>query len=543
MFTTRTKANHGRSQKIYFDGYLPPSKLDVRLERLRGMTRRLNGYYHANPVPCRVPYLSQEPKYENLPDRGPMRSTSTTLPPAPFIVPIVIDALGNSEAYKDLVEVVPGEADLYCGRYLKQHGGLVLTGDSDLLIHDLGPDGSVSFFKDIELLPDMHSPIYYPATIADRLALPQPHGLRGLAFEMTVDRQSTFRKLLGEAIALKAVNAHGDQYVEFLREYISLPANTEHSLNNGSQCPARLMTILRKLDPRISEFVLQFSSIAGDTDNAGLAITPETGSIHVFLPFLVDCPIRTTSWETSTSLRQLAYGLLKDTVAKSDQELSVVEHRRQNDMNGKGYRLSNVPVIHEFCSSLINLIDKAHRKYPTLSIYDRWIAFAVCQEVAWSSSAGKPILCSLVAQELSPLRQERDNRIPCTWDTVQFLAQVQGVFYSLRILQQVTSLLVSYRHASPSLDGVSILHDQLKSLPPLSNLPSLASVVSLVHKIESEHMVQAAHDILGIKAQKSTEVHGTSKKSKKKGKVDKHIPSMSPGNMQINNSFQLLDVE
>lgn len=515
------------------------------------MTRRLNAYYHANPAPGPVSALAQETKPESLFDHAAIRSRQTTFPAAPFLVPVIIDALGDSETYKDVIEVVPGEADLYCGRHLKQHRGLVLTGDSDLLVHDLGTNGSVAYFQDIEPLPDtksgaLHSPIYYPATIADRLTLPKSHGLRALAFEMVMDSHGTFRKLLLQASSLNAINTYEDQYAEFMREYHSLPANTTDSSDNRNECPVAFIEALRKLDPRISEYVLQFPSIMRCIDNMELTGAPELGSVQVFLPFLVDCPIRTTAWEVSTSLRQLAYELFKRIVPENEQEYAVIEYRRQNSTDGKGYQLPNIPLVHEACSNLIHLIDQIHHRFSSLSDSDRWIAFAVCQEVAWSSPVGRPVQSTVAAQELATVRVDAENHVNCTWNSIQFLAQVQGVFYSLRMLQQVSHLLVSYDHIKPGLEEVAILYDRLQSLPTLSTLPSLPNVILLIKKVDAEHMVQAAHDVLGIKEQRSVEIHEPSKKAakrKRKKKAGKHLTPSSSEKKQSSNCFELLEVE
>jgi hypothetical protein len=528
------------SQRIYFDGYLPPSKLDVRLERLRGLTKRLNDYYHANTVPCRVSSPNEVANPKKLFSREPLRSSHTNLPPSPFLVPAIIDALGNSEIYSSVVEVVPGEADLYCAGYLKQHGGIVITGDSDLLVHDVGACGSVSFFKDIEALSDiksgsLHSSIYHPASIADRLALPKSHGLRALAFEMANDSQGTFRRLLVQATALKAANAYGDRYDEFLKEYKSLPMDTTLATNNGGNSP-RFMAVLRKLDPRISEYVLQFPSLARCSGQAALTVEPEMDARHVFLPFLLDCPVRTNAWEASVSLRLLAYGLVKGIVPENEQEYNVFEHRRLNDMSAKGLKLSNIPPISEGCTSLIRRIDQVHCKYPTLSVPDRWTAFVICQEVEWSSSIGRPVRINLISQQLAQLDHY-------TWDIVQFLAQAQGVFYSLRMLQQITSLIVSCHHASSFPEAVFILHDRLKSLPPLSDIPHLSSVMSFIGKIEAQGMVGAAHEILEIGEWKFPEIHQPSQKVKEQGKASRRLASTSRERKKPSNSFALLEVE
>ena len=76
----------------------------------------------------------------------------TRLPKPPFLVPAVIEALRNSQDWAPLIQVVPGEADTYCAQDVRQNGGIVLTSDSDLLVQDLGADGRVSFFWDVEYI-------------------------------------------------------------------------------------------------------------------------------------------------------------------------------------------------------------------------------------------------------------------------------------------------------------------------------------------------------------------------------------------------------
>ncbi|MBE7179732.1 MAG: hypothetical protein INR71_00735 [Terriglobus roseus] len=80
----------------------------------------------------------------------PAPSHLRLLPPAPFVVPAVIEALRES-GYRDVVRVVPGEADPYCAEDVRLHGGFVVTGDSDLLVYDLGQVGGVVFLQDFSL--------------------------------------------------------------------------------------------------------------------------------------------------------------------------------------------------------------------------------------------------------------------------------------------------------------------------------------------------------------------------------------------------------
>jgi hypothetical protein len=494
----------------------------------------MNDYYNANQIPCRF-VTTSESTPRHLFVREAIRSNLTTLPPNPFIVPAVIEALSRTERYKSTVEVVPEEADLYCARYLKQNGGVVFTGDSDLLVHDLGEKGYVSFFKDIEGLPAseaLRSVVYHPAAIADRLALPKAHGLRAIAFELVKDSHGTFRKLLAQAIALKSIQTYEGEYSSFSKEYIPLPPNLE----NGEYF--KFAQALRELDPRISEYVLQFPSLA-KLAGRQLSTAEVLDSPHVFLPFLLDCPVRTTAWEMSTSLRELAYGLLKFIVPKTEQNFSVFEHRREQTGHGKGWQLSSLMDIPKACQTVTDTMDQIAIQLPALSISDRWISFVIYQEIEWSTSAGRPVLSNSVSQQLMKLETQANKSY--NWDTIQFLAQVQGTLYSLRMLQQITSLVISHFRSSTFPNEISALHKLLASVPQLDGIPDLESARSLAHKITAEGIVQAAYKFLGMEGEESLEPEEFSKSARKKRKKDKGKASSTVG--RSSNLFQLLRSE
>jgi hypothetical protein len=430
---------------------------------------------------------------------------------------------------------VPGEADSYCARYLKQNGGVVFTGDSDLLVHDLGEKGYVGFFKDIEGCPASEAlrSVYHPAAIADRLALPKAHGLRATAFELVKDSHGTFRKLLAQAIALKSIQTYEGEYSIFSKEYIPLPPNLE--LGEYS----KFAQALRELDPRISEYVLQFPSLAKLAGRQS-STAEELDSPHVFLPFLLDCPVRTTAWEMSTSLRELAYGLLKLIIPKTEQNFSVFEHRREQTGHGKGWQLSSLMDIPKACQTITDTVDQIAIQLPTLSISDRWISFIIYQEVEWTTSVGRPVLSSSVSQQLMKLETQANKS--CNWDTIQFLAQVQGTLYSLRMLQQITSLVISHFRSSTFPNEISALHKLLASVPQLDGVPDLESAISLAHKITAEGIVQAAYKFLGIEGEESLEPEEFSKSARKKRKKDKGKKTSSTVG-RSSNPFQLLGFE
>ena len=538
-----------RSKGIYFDGFLPSSKFDVRLERLIAQTKRLTGYYQANPIPCRDPSRIRgkglQPEFAKL----AVQPSITNLPP-PFLVPAVLEALRSSECYNLITMVVPGEADLYCAGYLKSNIGIVFTGDSDLLLHDLGLDGAVMFFKDLETCSSgtpgkSPSRIYHPTRIASRLDLPKAHGLRAVAFEIVMDIHATFPKLLKQATSLQAVMAYGDQYANFEREYVSLPLDSNFTIDKEAIGRLKVQSVLRGLDPRVSEYVLQFPCLAEISGQCAKMEGVVSESLHIFLPFLLDCPVRTNAWETVTSTRQLAYGLINLVVPKSQQQSSIFEHRTQQEKSrGREWQLPNFSEITEACKSLVDILDRLHEKLPTLPNSEFWIAVAVYHDIDWSSLHSKTPTCNLVPKQLRALEKPANPYKNYSWDIVQFIAQIQGSHYSYRLLKQILGVLTSFDDFHDSIPAsVFLLHRHLETLPALNDFPDLRDVSSIVKKIESRGILKVGYELVGVTQPESSPAQESSKATKKQRKRNESPPDSTAGQCRSTNPFQLLDVE
>jgi hypothetical protein len=524
---------------IYFDGYLPPTKLAVRMERLRVQTKRLSDYYNPNQTRSKSP--AGQGTISNSKSSGP--NIATAFPP-PFLVPAVMDALNVIDRYKTITTVVPGEADLYCARYLEQHGGIVLTGDSDLLVHGLGPKGAVCFFADINATPEINtgslrSHIFRPPVIADRLALPKPHGLHSLAFEILMDTQGTFRKLLAQAVSLNSINEDECKYEEFCQEYAVPKSNTRKAeVSDGSES-IEFLQALQKLDPRISEFVIQFPSIAS---LAGQDIL-DSASRHVFLPFLLDCPVRTNAWEISTPVRQLAYGLVNSIVPQSERRSTMFEHRRQQkNSGGREWQLPSMSEIPDACSDLVAQFDKLSAKLFDLSCVDIWTVWAIYQDVGYSSSHGKPDLSVLATGQLFDTRNKSSMVQNYTWDIIQFYAHVEGSYYSFRILKQIIGLLITHSQRKQLPASIFLLHDCLKTLPPLNVRRGLSESYSGGQLLELKRVLQAVRGILGVEERKPSENPPAAIQSPRK-KRKKNLEQEATTKRQVTNPFELLEVE
>ena len=454
-------------------------------------------YYKNHSTPCRAPFKECEMVPQSVFEGLPPRPALASLPPPPFLVPAILEALNASEDYKHVTKVVPGEADLYCARYTKSHGGVVLTGDSDLLVYDLGSDGVVSFFNDIEPSSHgqpgcLHTQVYQSAAIAERLGLPKSHGpLLSLAFEMFMDNHGTFPKLVSQATNLKAIKMWGSQYEDFCKEYTLGVENMDGIVPTPGtfQC----------VDPRISEILLQFLPLAKLAGQVPASQSPSQDTPRMFLPFLLDCPVRSSAWEISTSVRQLAYGLLNLIVPENERRFTVVEHRRQQkNASGREWQLPNLSQISDACIAVVSRLTQLEERLSRDSKADIWLAAMVCQELEWSTSLDKTPLTHIVMDQLFDLQEPLKYHNNCSWDIMHFLAQIQGSYYSFRILKQIIGVLISREDATMFPYAVGQLSSRLELLPGIYEVPDLNHVISLYQKIEKMGLLKIACEIAGI---------------------------------------------
>ncbi|KAH7386340.1 XPG domain containing-domain-containing protein [Cadophora sp. MPI-SDFR-AT-0126] len=532
-------------KKIYFDGFLPSAKLDVRLQRLQTSTHQLTQFHQSNNEPCRSSFPQPESTPPSLFQSTPVRSGLTALPALSFVVPAILEALKSSSGYSDVTEVVPGEADLYCARYLKQHGGLVFTSDSDLLVHDLGPNGGVNFFHDIELSGNDPSRIlrtqtFHPAVISDRLALPKAYGLHSLAFEIFMDAHGTFPRLLTQAQSLKAITNQPQMFKDFLKEYASLPIESDLPAES-----AGALRVLRTLDPRTSEYVLHFPSLARIAGQTLVSEEPASLSPHIFLPFLLDCPVRTNAWEVSTATRQLAYGLVNIIVPAREQASSVFEHRRQMERSGgRELMLPAVSDIPEACMNMLKTFEDLQKKLPNFDETQLWIALAVHQDVDWSTANSKTAIGQLFLQRMA-YPKISDPSGYFGWDVVQFFAQLQGSLYSFRILKQITSLVVSTGPKASIPEAVYRLDSLLSSVPTLVDYPDLSTASSIIRKSEGMNFLKDLKAVMkaldyspSTATSDSAKSRKSSKKKRKRDQAASDLPAVRP---KSSNPFALLE--
>jgi hypothetical protein len=450
-------------------------------------------------------------------------------------VPAVLEVLLTSDEFRNITEVVPGEADIYCAHGVKNGGGLVITGDSDLLVYELGQEGAVVFFRDIEDRFDgLHSQVYRPTDIADRLGLHKPHGLHALAFEMNLDIHASLTQLLVRAKALEAIIVHGDEYDAFRKEYALLPA-----LPFDQNQELKALAVLQTLDPRISEFVLQYPSISRLTGQSPEENVSDAAP-HIFIPILLDCPVRTNAWETSMAVRQLAYGLMNLVVPHDQRQSTVLEHKRQvGKSEGRELTLPDPTQVPDACSRLVALLSsQLPDALPAVPQKDIWLAVAIYQDVEWSHYNSKTCLSQSVCQQATNLETSTD----LNWDVLHLYAQIQGSYYSFRILKQIISLVISHNSNDTLPKQVFELHDVLQTLPPLVTIQEVTQIASILRTINDNDMINAAQKILGIYLPEIPDL-ASKKQGKKKRKRNKE-PASPPGKQaKPSNPFALLEME
>lgn len=508
-------------------------------------TKQLALYHEAWPQVIPSGNAQQKPKgrRSSMFDHKSSAVVSGHVPAIPFLVPAILEKLLASERFQGITSVSPGEADLYCARYVKEHGGTVLTGDSDLLVHDLGTRGSVSFFKDLEVseqcnIKTIRCGQYTPALIVERLDLNPSHGLKAFAFEMVMDPHASLPKLKQRSKDIKAVTDYRDIYEDFVKEYEVLPKKV-HTTECSEEAPKSLRVVLSTLDPRISEYVLKFPQAAAVAECPFPPVQPveNRSNVDMFLPFLLDCPSKTSAWEMSTAVRQLAYGIMNLTEPKENHVTAVVEYRRQQKgSRGREWQLPTYDEIEEASAGLVELAESISKKMPSLSDIDIWRSIAFHQDLVFSSSAGKQSLGSLIIESGVGLKR-------LSWDSIHFSAQLQGSFYSFRMLKQMLEVALVSQNAENLSAASKRLSVLLRSLPDLQAYPDVhTDMESFKSSMDSKSLL-AVQSLLNIDGQDTTS-NDNSKSTKKDRNNKRKRVQDSRTSVEVakrpNNMFDLL---
>ncbi|KAI7788361.1 hypothetical protein LA080_010694 [Diaporthe eres] len=461
---------------IYFDGYLPASKNDVRLGRVVESSTASNKYF-----------LSTKSGIARDGDARPSpRQAFPRIPVPAFTVPAILEALRASERYGHLTHLVPGEADSFCADHVNREGGALLTSDSDLLLYDLGQHGSVVFLSDIEITAEESEvPLvltYSQHAICERLSLePGQQAMLSLAFEMERDPYQKIAFWAAQSKKKHSANTYPAEYADFISD--AAPQNVQKTV----------------------------------------------GSI-VYLPLLLDRWDHESAWGPSTWMRQLAYSFCPST---SFGELMVTEYRRTMSRQSNGQAIELLRK-HEMTETAHRLLSSCKAPNSTAAGPSAlgWVMFCLRQENVHASEQGKE---SLVKELLRRASKSKGKLDPGSWNTVHLTAQIQGTLYSLRILYQTLQCLGGplVTIAWPQLP-VAKLVDCLSTLPSIEDYPSITDVAGMYGRLKDAGMLKDLSDITGLSGPVPSEGIGRTsermkrRESKQEQRKARPLPSANP---------------
>ncbi|KAI0381957.1 XPG domain containing-domain-containing protein [Hypomontagnella monticulosa] len=510
-------------RKIYFDGYLPPSKWDVRRERLLNQSRHMKAFVSSQPFgSAKTPENAFGDMRADMTLTKQVGRSSDTYPKPPFMVPAVLEALKSSNDWGPLVIVVPGEADVFCAQDIRVNGGTLLTNDSDLLIQDLGPNGNVSFFWDIvpagptSKEPGMTTCKISLSDINDRLGLADIGGLPRVAFEMQTTRVG-FNAALQKARDSREDTLNSPEYQSFVKE-LKLREYIPHD--------HPVLGILSGLDPRISEVVVQTLLLdEKETQIPTPDIKTSRGpdALSIFLPIVVENRDKRSAWTTSTDIRQIAYSILQNLTRQASN--TIIEYRTldpSTTLAGRQIAITSLEETMSNCSRLVAVIKKLTEHFPSLDM--QWLAFAVYLDIKLSTSEQrKPLSVTIINKAAN----QPEDMEAYSWDLIHLTAQVQACLYSLRIEKQIFDTVLFMGRDLPV--PAQQLHGYLASLPSIADWPTVERMFGLLSDFSSQGGLAVIADMLRIPRIKLSELPTDSSGSRKRQKQDQDPPSRKGG--------------
>ena len=257
------KTDHQRREGIYFDGALPAYKKSIRHERSQNYVEKLITFKTLHDAAGKASKTSNTSVYST-----PVRLSGVhkDLPPPPFLVPAVLEALHRS-AFADRIYLVDGEADTFCAaaalQQIHSHGPdvpiSIFSNDSDLLVYDTGPQTRVILINEVQERDFAGNVIlegfgFLPALLRKH---GDQHGHEALpdlvrpAFAMREDPHMTFQQAL---LTTKEALEDDVAYSDFANEYdLSDVQRRLETLKHGKSEG----DLTCDLDPRISEVLQQ----------------------------------------------------------------------------------------------------------------------------------------------------------------------------------------------------------------------------------------------------------------------------------------------
>lgn len=407
------------------------------------------------------------------------------IPDPPFLVPAILDTLRSQDRYRHLTALVPGEADPYCADDVKQNGGILLTSDSDLLLYDLGPTGSVVFLKDLQIPANVteggsfiSALMYKQSELCRRMSLaPGQMDMLRFGFEMTVRPCHNIREVPKQSAWAYLDEAHAEHFANFVAEYEGSPNLAGSALHHRSA-----------LDPRISEFVLGWEKATAGNE------VESSQDLTVWLPSLADRWDQSSAWDPGTTIRQLAYSLC---YGSNRQKSTVMEHRRTLSIRsaGEAVELLDKPQALGAIDGLVDYVDwfvagaTAHKGL-------QWIATCLSLEIVHAAQEGKESNALGLWRKAAASEGALQSG---DWDAVHLAAQILGTLYSFRMLQQVLTIAKGGPFSGPmSSSRVGRLEEQLSSLPSLAEFPAAADMKDIFARLHQDGQLEMLAEATGV---------------------------------------------
>lgn len=408
------------SRQIYFDGFLPTDKFPTRMSRMIKNTSQISSLFSSNPSGCIASHISPFNEKHNVQLFKVGATEIKSLVTPTFLVPCVIDALRACPQYADLVKLVPGEADNYCATDVKTNGGVVFTSDSDLLAQNL-ENGQVAFLRDIHRddAGAVVSAVFDMDAVLRRLGLNGAKDAPRFAYERKQSPQASVQVLVKSC---KSDIGNAKDYESFLRQY----QDEDNTLKRLTPLNPDITSI--RLDPRPAETFFQMLLDKSCSQNS---------TIRMFMPVLVESDQRGTAWEPTTSIRQLAYSVMKHSL--SSPVSGFQEYRKVHSLSQKG---RNVELLskEEMVAKANQLSNIARRLKQLLSGKSSPMLplLSLSLDIIDCHSNGKNSHVLKMLQGNVPETLTAKFRVP--WELIHFVAHIQAGLYSFRILKQVLDI-------------------------------------------------------------------------------------------------------
>lgn len=365
----------------------------------------------------------------------------------------MLSYLAAHAVYSQVTETVPGEADSFLGAAAVRYGGIVLTGDSDLLVFSGGEhDWGVVMLQDLTFTDSgANARVFRARVIEQMLKFP----MLDIAYQTSLDGQASFSSILTRLERVQERRRQGvgqsDIPEEFKKEY-HLPTEQQRG---------RVLE-----EPRIGELLFQREK--------GI----KTGR-RMFLPFLNEDSQRSPAWDIGAEVRRLAYSILFE----NEGEVKEI-YRRGQRITESVVECYSQEETKERISSLELLV----AQYPS-----SWWAVLVLFNIVDSAKerGQKPnsgaelaaVAKTLLPKDITPPERTRQK---WTWPLVQLFAMSQAGWYSLLLLREVLVYCEAKTTVERGMATAAALRKGLKLLPDVLRLFDTQQFLAVFENTEME---------------------------------------------------------